>query len=138
MNSPSEDIKDMLVADTALNLVFDPEIEGRNLFIAVEPTAPKNCVTIFDTIGGSPQLTLAGKGENYYYPSVQIRVRNTGYVAGWALIQKIRTSLHGRAQETCNDGTLYSVIYCSSGPAFLDWDENSRVRFVINFNIQRR
>ena len=136
MNSPSEDIKDMLVADTSLSLVFDPTGEN-NLFIAVEPTAPKNCVTIFDTLGRQPQLTLTGKGKDYFYPAVQIRVRNTSYVTGWALIQNIRTSLHGRAQETWN-GTLYSVIYCSSGPAFLDWDENSRVRFIINFNIQRR
>ena len=138
MNSPSEDIKNMLVADTALGLIFDPT-KVNNLFIAVEPTAPKNCVTIFDTSGRPPQITLGGKKaeENYYYPSIQIRVRNTGYVAGWALIQNIRTSLHGRAQETWN-GTLYSAIICSSGPAFLDWDENNRVRFVINFNIQRR
>jgi len=133
MNSPSEDIKNMLVADTDLSLVF-----AENLFIAVEPTIPKNCVTIFDTPGGPPQLTLAGKGKDYFYPSVQIRVRNTDYVTGWALIQDIRTSLHGRAQETSSDGTLYSVIYCSSGPAMLDWDENSRVRFIINFNLQRR
>ena len=132
MNSPSEDLKDILVADTSLSLVF-----ASDLFIGAEPTIPKNCVTIFDTPGGPPQLTLAGKGENFYYPSVQIRVRNTSYVTGWALIQNIRTSLHGRAQETWN-GTLYSAIFCSSGPAMLDWDENSRVRFIINFNIQRR
>ena len=132
MNNSAEDIKDMLVADTDLSLVF-----ASDLFIAVEPTLPKNCVTIFDTSSRPPQLTLAGKGEDYFYPSVQIRVRNTDYVTGWALIQNIRTSLHGRAQETWN-GTLYSVIYCSSGPAMLDWDENSRVRFIINFNIQRR
>jgi len=134
MLSPSEDIKDMIVADTGLGLVF-----GTDLFIAREPTLPKNCVTIFDTPGRPPQLTLGGKkaNENYYYPSIQIRVRNTGYVAGWALVESIRDSLHGRAQETWN-GTLYSVIYCSSGPVMLDWDENNRVRFVVNFNIQRR
>ena len=132
MQSPSEDIKDMLVADTSLSLVF-----ASDLFIAVEPTIPKNCVTIFDTLGRQPQLTLTGKGKDYFYPAVQIRVRNTSYVTGWALIQNIRTSLHGRAQKTYN-GAWYSAIFCSSGPAMLDWDENSRVRFIINFNIQRR
>jgi hypothetical protein len=132
MNIASQDIKDMLVADTNLSLVF-----ATDLFIGVEPTLPKNCVTIFDMSGRPPQLTLAGKGENYYYPSIQIRVRNVSYIAGWALIESIRTSLHGRAQETWN-GTLYSVIYCSSGPAMLDWDDNSRVRFIINFDIQGR
>ena len=129
MNSPSEDIKDML--DTTLGLIFKD-----NLFIGREPILPKNCVTIFDTAGGAPQLTFT-KNENYFYPSIQIRVRNIDYRDGWDLIQDIRTSLHGRAQETRN-GTLYSVVYCASGPALLDWDENNRVRFIINFNIQRR
>lgn len=132
MNSSSEDIKDILVADASLSLVY-----ATNLFIGKEPADPKNCVTIFDTGEASPQLTMAGKGEDYFYPSIQIRVRNTGYLTGMELIQNIRTSLHGRAQETCNE-TLYSGIFCSSGPAFLDWDENHRARFVINFNIQRR
>jgi len=134
MNAVSKDIKDMLVADTDLSLVF-----ATNLFVGAEPTLPKDCVTIFDTPGGPPQLTLGGKkaNEGYYYPAIQIRVRNANYITGETLIQKIRDSLHGRAQETWN-GTLYSVILCSSGPAMLDWTENGLVRFIVNFNIQRR
>ena len=54
MNSPSEDIKDILVADTGLSLVF-----ATDLFIGVEPTLPKNCVTIFDTLDRG---TLLEKG----------------------------------------------------------------------------
>ena len=131
MNIVSEDIKDMLVAEVALGLTF-----ATNLFIGEEPITPKNCVTIFDTAGFAPQLTLT-KGENYFYPSIQIRVRNTSYVTGWNLISDIKDSLHGRAQETWND-TLYSVIYCSSGPAHLDYDDNGNARFIINFNLQRR
>lgn len=135
MNIPSEDIKDMLVADAALSLVFDPDATN-NLFIGREPTLPKNCVTIYDTPGRAPQLTLAGKGEDYFYPSIQIRVRNASYTVGLKLAQDIRTSLHGRAES--RNETLYSVIYCSSGPALLDWDENNRARFIVNFDIQRR
>ena len=136
MNISSEDIKDMLVADAALDLVFNPALTN-NLFIGREPTLPKNCVTIYDTPGRAPQLTLGGKGEDYFYPSVQIRIRNVSYTAGLGLAQDIRTSLHGREQETWN-GTLYPVIYCSSGPALLDWDQNNRARFIVNFDIQRR
>ena len=131
MNSPSEDVKDMLEAVSSLGLTF-----ATNLFYGKELSEPNDCVTIFDTSGRPPQMTLE-KGEDYFYPSIQIRVRNTDYDEGWALIQNIRTSLHGRAQETWNE-TLYSVIQCISGPAFLDWDENNRVRFIINFNLQRR
>lgn len=132
MNATSVDIADMLVADSSLGLEFNV-----NLFIGREPATPKNTVTIFDSYGRAPQLTMAGQGEDYYYPSVQIRVRNISYTDGWDIIQSITSSLHGRAHETWN-GTLYTVIYCFNGPALLDWDDNGRVRFIVNFNLQRR
>lgn len=131
MNASSEDIKDMLVAESALGLTF-----GTNLFIGLEPSEPDNTVTIFDTAGFPEQLTFL-QGEVYEYPSVQIRVRNNSYTVGWALINDIKTQLHGRGQETWS-GTLYSVIYTPGGIALLDWDNMDRVRFIINFNLQRR
>jgi len=131
MNATSEDIKDMLEDESSLGLIF-----ATNLFVGREPVEPDTCVTIFDTYGFPPLLTLSGNG-GYYYPSVQIRVRGNDYLTGWNLIQDIRTVLHGKAGETWN-ATLYTVIYCSSGPALLDWDENNRPRFIINFNLQRR
>jgi len=130
MNASSIDIVEMLEAESSLGLTF-----GTDLFIGKELSKPDNCVTIFDTPGFSPLLTL--DGGDYYYPSIQIRFRNNDYRTGWDLIHDIRVSLHGRSHETWN-GTLYTVIYCSSGPAFLDWDENDRARFVINFDMQRR
>ena len=134
MNSASEDIKDILAADSSLGLTY-----ATDLFIGREPAEHtySNSVTIFDTSTQSPQLTLAGQGEDYDYTSIQIRVRNNKYITGWALIQNIKTALHGLGQVT-QGGTLYSLVYCSSGPALLDWDENNRARFIINFNIQRR
>jgi hypothetical protein len=130
MNACSFDIKDMLVADSALGLVY-----ASNLFIGKEPATPNNCVTIFDSVGFKPQLTL--DNQRYEYPSVQIRVRNSNYLDGWDMIEKIKTSLHGRAQETWNE-TLYSVIYCFISPTFLRWDENNRAQFVSTYNINRR
>ena len=130
MNAPSEDIKDMLVAESSLGLTF-----ATNLFIGREPPEPDDCVTVFDTPGFPPLLTLNSVG--YYYPSIQIRVRTAAYMSGWDMAEAIRTVLHGKANETWNT-TLYTVIYCSSGPALLDWDANGRARFIINFNLQRR
>jgi len=132
MNASSVDIKDLLVAESSLGLVF-----ATNLFIGKEPSTPDECATIFDTPGFPTQLTLDGGGDDYQYPSIQIRVRSNSYTDGWDLIQDITTALHGTSQETWN-GTLYSVIMCSSGPALLDWDSNNRPRFIVNFNIQRR
>ena len=131
MNAPSDDIKDMLEAESSLGLVF-----ADNLFVGKEPHEPDECATIFDTTGLPNQVTLGMEG-NYYYPSIQIRVRSDDYRDGWELIQNIMISLHGRAQETWN-GTLYSIIKQTSGPTLLDWDDNNRVRFVVNFDIQRR
>ena len=112
MNAPSVDIKDILEAESSLGLTF-----ATNLFVGYEPPTPDECVTIFDTPG--------------------FRVRSNSYTDGWDLIQDITTVLHGLSQETWN-ATLYSVIKCSSGPAMLDWDNNNRPRFIVNFDIQRR
>lgn len=130
MNPASVDIKDMLKDDSSLELTF-----GTNLFIGREPSSPDNCVTVFDTPGAPPLLTFA-RGENYYYPSVLIRVRNRSYQDGWTLINDIKVLLHAKNHETWNE-TNYGIIICSGDPAFFDWDETGRARFIANFNIQR-
>jgi len=134
MQAPSIDIRHMLEAKDDSSGSFDL-VFGTNLFIGREPVTPKECVTIYDTPGFPPYLGLTDTG--YEYPSIQIRVRNTGYVNGWNLINNIKDALHGKSHETWND-TLYTVIYCSSGPALLDWDDNGLPRFIVNFNLQRR
>lgn len=130
MNSPSMDIKDILEA-AGLGLTF-----GTNLFIGQEPTIPDNCVTIFDAPGIPPQLCL-DRDDAYYYPSIQIRVRNRSYLTGYELVNDIKTELHGVGHETWN-GTYYSVIKCAQEPFLLDYDDNNRPRFVANFDLQRR
>lgn len=131
MNAPSIDIKDIIEAESSLALTF-----ATDLFVGREPAKPNDCVTIFDTPGGPPQLTTE-KGEDYFYPSIQIRVRNKKYTTGWTLINDIKEFLHGKGPETINNA-LYTVIFCSIEPALLDWDDNERARFVTTFNLQRR
>ena len=130
MNAPSEDVKDMLVAESGFDLTLQV-----NLFIGREPAKPNNTVTIIDSYGYPPDLGLTNQG--YERPSVQILIKNSSYVDGLKLAQDIKDSLHGRRQETWN-GTLYTVITCSGSPALLEWNENSLARFSINFNLQRR
>ena len=130
MNATSIDIVDMLISDSELALT-----SGVDLFIGNEPAKPRNVVTVFDTPSFPPYFGLDTIG--YEYPSVQIRVRNQKYNEGIELIESIKNLLHVRAQETWN-GTLYSVIYCASGPALLEWDDNGNAVFICNFNVQRR
>jgi len=130
MNAPSKDIKDMLLAESSLGLTF-----ATDLFIGKEPALPNNTVTIFDTPGGGADL-YSDRAIRWERPSIQIRVRNTGYMAGWDLLDEIRAVLQGRANETWN-GTFYGLITTAGDIFLLDWDENNRARFVLNFNLQR-
>jgi len=134
MNAPSEDIKDILEAESSLGLAY-----AVNLFRGLEPSTPDNCVTIFDTPGMPVMVTLDSNSQATHYerPSVQIRVRNKKQSDAWTIAHGIVNCLHGIAGETWNDA-FYTVIYCSSGPALLDWDTNNRIRLIINFNLQRR
>jgi hypothetical protein len=134
MNAPSIDIKDLIESNSSLGLTF-----ANNLFVGKEPSLPYNCVTVFDTPGFPPERLLTGSenGKAFEYPSIQIRVRNTGYVAAWTFIENIKNLLHGRAQETWN-GTLYSSIFATTGPGLLDWDDIGNVRLFVNFDITRR
>ena len=138
MNAPSEDIKDMLLAESSLALTF-----ATDLFMAQEPavddTISDNVVTVLD-ICSFPTAALLSSNENdthYEYKVVQIRVRNRSYTDGWELIQNIHDLLHGRAQETWN-GTLYTAIYAASSPEMLEWDRNGNAIFFTNLNLQRR
>ena len=131
MNSPAKDICTMLEAESALGLVF-----ATNLFVDVEPTTPVDCVTVYDTGGMPPQLTM-NADEIYEYPAVQIRVRNSKYDTGWTLADNIKNLLHGRARETWG-GALYSLIACSNGPLSIGQDETNRACIVVNLNLQRR
>jgi len=130
MNPVSEDIKDILVADSGLGLVFKT-----NLFIAYQPQEPANVVTIYDTPGRAPQMYVSG--ENDYYPSFQIITRYTDYLEGYSWIRQITDSLHGRANETWN-GTNYQLIQSIQDPFFTDLDEHNRFNFSVNFNVIRR
>src|SRR4030043_2162861 len=114
MNATSVDIADMLEEESSLGLTLGI---GGNLFVGREPHTPVNSVTIFDTSGYPPLMTLDTQG--FYRPSVQIRVRNTDYVTGYNLIWAIMAFLHGKGQEAVN-GTLYSSIKCLNDPGLLD------------------
>jgi len=131
MNAPSEDIKDILVAESSLDLTFTT-----NLFIGREPEDKINTVTIFDTPGSPPQ-SIFDKSEIYEYPSIQIRVKNAKYQAGFTLADSIKNFLHGKSHEEINN-TEYELIEATGDPALIAWTDNTQPLFTVNFNIQRR
>jgi hypothetical protein len=143
MNAPSQDVKDMLEAYEFSSESFPSSgnmedlglVYAVNLFIGNEPSSPPDCVTIRDTSGRPPWIGLTDKG--YDYPAIQITVRSSHYLKGYNLALKIKDALHGRAHEAWN-GSTYELIQAMNDPALLDWDDNNRAVFFINFNIQRR
>lgn len=135
MNPASKDIADLLAASTSLTETLTL---ASNLFVGREPPEPDLCVTVFDTPGSPPDLTLSGQTPpGYYFPSVQVRVRSGGYPQGWALINSIKEYLHGM-NGVSQGGSVYDKIACSQEPSFLQWDEQGRVVFVTTMTTARR
>lgn len=130
MNALSLDIRDMLVADTDLELVF-----AKNLFVGREPEHPDNCVTLFDTGGGAPSLTYSK--QEYNWDTIQVRVRNNSYLDGMKQMYSIKKALHGIVNVQQND-MFYTLIRMYMPPFALGWDANDRVMIVASFEAQRR
>lgn len=134
MNSVAEDIKNMLLADSNLDLIF-----GTNLHLYKEPASPDETVTIYE-VDGMPHIGLLQSDVDKKHierPSIQIRIRTCNAETGYELGYKIIKILHGLANEIWGS-YFYILIAHINGPALMDWDDNDRARIVLNFNIQRR
>jgi len=138
MNSCAEDIKTMLeyYLDSSESVAENSDFVLYPVFIGKEPMEPTNTITIFETPGYPPQLNF-DRDERYEYPSVQIRIRAISYTSGWEQAEEIKNALHGRANESWGS-SFYTLVRCANGPSLLDYDKNQRVRFIINFDCQRR
>lgn len=130
MNSVSEDIKDILeLSASGLTLTF-----ATDLFVSKEPDTPDAAVTIYDGVGGPPDVQ-----HRLDYPGVQVRIRgarNNGYAAAYSLAEDIKLVLNGYAGKIINS-TTYVLIRATTDILFLGYDDNDRPMFVINFDIIR-
>jgi len=128
MNPASEDIKDLLAAESSLALTF-----ATNLFIAKMPIDPDLCVSVNDTGGYDPEVDYV-----YDRPTVQIQVRGPkgDYIVGHELAQDIGETIHGVNNQTVN-ATRYIGIWREGDVIALGFDDNDRPLFSINFRIHR-
>jgi hypothetical protein len=132
MNPASKDIVTLLSNQSSLALTL-----ATDLFFSRMPDQPDDCVAIIDNPGGPPLLALKKLTNNYHYSSVSVQVRNTSYSEGWEVINNIWQFLHGHSDETI-DGTYYTLIRAMNDPQVLAYDQNDRVIFLVNFEVQRR
>jgi hypothetical protein len=92
---------------------------------------------LFDGTAVLAHTTQDGGGESLYnYLALNVRVRNQKYDTAWAIANQIVEVLDGRSNFILND-SFYGLIRALDSPSLLDWDENNRARFVVNFEVQR-
>jgi hypothetical protein len=129
MNPASEDVKDLLLAESSLALTF-----GTDLFISeIEESATEPALGVYDT--GGPDRDLATDIEE---PMVQIRVRGAkgGYLAAHEKLQAAATALHGQANIT-QGGARYLLIAVQTEVLFVGYDGNQRPMLTVNLRTIR-
>lgn len=128
MSSPSEGIKDLLVA--AGTGVF-AATTGWGIYIGKMPDDPDTCITVYDS-GGEP----SDPKWLVDYPYVQVRVRANvaGYLTAEAKIKEVVSELLGLPSQDLNGDRWVSVTQISA-PAFIGYDEKQRPEFTTNFRI---
>lgn len=134
MSLVSDNIKDLLETETPLRF-------GIDLFIGKEPETPNNVVTLFDTPDKGRLLfynrkDINGDYNRYEYAGCQVRIRNIEYDVAIEKAESIVDVLHNRGNEKVGNTTI-TLIEALDNPFIFDWDENNRVRVVVNFSIQR-
>lgn len=127
-NTPADDVVTMLENDGV-------GTAGTDLFVNKEPQKNSSPIAaIYDTGGYDPDAT----GKVYDKPTVMARVKGVdgGITAATALIQSIKSALHGREPETIS-GSRYKGIWQVGDIMFVEYDERNRPVFSANFRLQR-
>lgn len=129
MEAPSQDIKDIL-EESASGFAW---VFGTDLFIGKLPSAPNECVVIYDSPGLMSNTWYLDE-----FPGIQILVRgNPGeYFNAYSNLLDIQQYLNGITNKTVN-GSRYILMRHLSGPLFLEWDPSNRPVFTANFELER-
>lgn len=128
MRPVSQDVAEYLAANSH-------GVIGTDLFIAVEPDAPDNVITIYDTGGMADAQSGAAFIEE---PTIQVRARNKDYRDGWEKITDIVRALTGDTKVEVNGaGANYVGFWIQSGPMVVGRDDNQRHRLTANLRCLR-
>jgi hypothetical protein len=125
MNPATEDIKDLLVAQSLGTFQVD-------LFIGELPSSPDASIAVIPGTGQNPGLWY-----EWERPGIQIMVRAAagGYTSANTSIDNIKNYLHGL--RTTINSTRYALINQQGDILYLGKDESNRPVFSANFRIQR-
>lgn len=114
---------------------------GTNLILGHLPASPIVCCALLE-YGGDPPLRNQSEGaarsgaQSGERPRIQLLCRSESYVAGRSLIQSIWEALDGVVNQTIN-GTSYVRVAALQSPFFLEFDDNKRYLFAVNFTVTK-
>jgi len=130
MNPASEDLKDILVT---AGIGTYAATSGWAIYVSKEPKSPDTVVTLYDYSGADPSPKFLRDN-----PNVQVRVRGAkeAYKAGWTKAQAVKDALLGLPGQTIN-ATKYVGVWMQSDINFINYDDNNRPLFTLNFRITR-
>lgn len=128
MTSPAQDLKDKL---ESAGVATFAATSGWSLRVGKEPATPDTTVTLYDTGGPDPNPKWLIEE-----PRVMARVRGAAddYPGAYAKAIEVRDELLGSPRETVN-GTVYVGIWAEQDPSLIEYDEESRPVFTINFRL---
>lgn len=126
MNSPTEDVKGLLIA---ANVVKEPNMIGEAwpCFIGSEPDGSQgmhDVVTLYDIPGGEPNPKWL-----LDYPRFMVRVRARDYPEGYRKAEEIKGVLLGLPSQDIND-IRYVGVWIVVDTHFLKADDKGRSIFV--------
>lgn len=131
MNPASEDIKDILTADSSTTVATF----ATDLFISELPASPDLCISLYDQGSWKPPEV----NFDQEYPILQVLVRGTvsGYTTAYELAEDIYDVLH-TMKNTTKNSTFYISITAATSIMYIGRDEKNRPLFSTNYHIIRR
>lgn len=105
---------------------------GTTLFKGTLPEKIDNCVAIYETTSGLPDMYLPVKT-----PFFQVYVRNKDYATGHTKMDAVRSALHGKLAFT-QGSTFFMSIFAVTEIDHLGRDDQGRDGFRIMFKATTR
>lgn len=110
---------------------------GTDLYLALIPDTPDNCVAIYENVGVTPLSTLGSTDlPQIERPDLQVIVRNTSYATGRSNIETVYRLLTAVENATLSS-VLYHRIEATTTPYVYERDDSRRIMFTCNFNVMK-
>lgn len=98
---------------------------ANGIYVALEPSKPDECITIYDTGGLDPDTD----DQNLFNRTIQIRIRSNDYLDTYSKLEDIRDLLINGSIAGIND------VWMQGDILYIGRDDNDRHIFTTNFRL---